>query len=149
MSHSNGAHAGAAVLARLVFRKRGGHRMVRLTEIDHVNIRTRDIPASARFYAELFELEARNAPGYPADFVQWMYNDKNRLFIHLRAYDTEPGSTGVVDHVAINCTDKAEFVRRLTAMGREFQTREVPEEGATVIYTQDPHGVMLECYFTD
>lgn len=124
--------------------------MVRLTEIDHVNIRTRDVAESAKFYAHVFGLEARNAPGgYPADYVQWMYNHQNRPFIHLRKFDIDPGETGVVDHVAINCTDRTEFLKRLAELGREWQTREIPEEGAVVIYTKDPHGVMLEVYFTD
>lgn len=81
--------------------------------------------------------------------MQWLYNDQNRPFIHLRLFDTEPGSTGVVDHVAVNCTGRAEFLNRLAELGRDWQTREIPEEGAVVIYTRDPHGVMLECYFTD
>lgn len=42
--------------------------MVRFTDIDHVNIRTRNVAESATYYARLFGLEARNAPGgYPSD----------------------------------------------------------------------------------
>jgi len=117
-----------------------------ITRLHHVNICTDDIRASARFYAEVFDLEARNAPGpYPAEMVQWMYNADNQPVIHLFKQKREPGSTGVIHHVALDCVGRNKIRERLDRVGARYQTRQ--EEGGAIIFMQDPHGVMLELYF--
>ncbi len=116
--------------------------------LDHVNIRTRDVGSSARFYVEQIGLEARNGPGsFPPDQVQWLCDGSGRPIIHLFRYDCEPGSTGPIHHVALNCSGKAELIARLEKHGTAFEVNEVASIGLTQIFTRDPHGVLLELNF--
>lgn len=121
---------------------------MRVNALDHVNIRTRDLAASARFYADLLDLEPRDPTTvYPGEKAKWMYDQGGRAIIHLRTFDCEPGSTGVIDHVALDCSGKADVLERVKALGMEFAKRQ--GEGWSVIYTRDPHGLMLELYFAE
>ena len=95
-----------------------------VTALDHVNIRTRDVHASARFYADLLGLEARGGPApFPPDQA--------------------------IDHVALACTGIGEVLERLKRIGAEFQVNEVPSMGLTLVFTRDPHGVLLELNFRE
>jgi catechol 2,3-dioxygenase-like lactoylglutathione lyase family enzyme len=122
---------------------------MRVTALDHVNIRTRDIKSSARFYVEQVGLEARDGPApMSPDQVQWLYDCNGRPIIHLFTFDCAPGPTGPIHHVALNCSGKAELIARLTKYGTAFEVNEVPSIGLTQIFTRDPHGVLLELNFT-
>jgi hypothetical protein len=118
-----------------------------VTRLHHVNICTDDVAVSARYYAELFDLEARNATGpHPAEMVQWMYNESGQPVIHLFKHKREQGSTGVIHHVAMDCnTGEEKILARLKRLGAKYQTRQ--DEGGSIIFMQDLHGVMLELYF--
>jgi catechol 2,3-dioxygenase-like lactoylglutathione lyase family enzyme len=116
--------------------------------LDHVNICTSDVARSARYYTELLDLEARNGPApFPPEIVQWMYNKTGEAIIHLYKQEREPGSTGVIHHVALNCSGKDEILERLKSRGAHFDMKQDPS--GWVIYTKDPHGVMLELYFPE
>ncbi len=122
---------------------------MRVTALDHVNIRTRDIKNSARFYVEQIGLEARNGPApFSPEQVQWLYDCNGRPIIHLFTFDCEPAPTGPIHHVALNCSGKAELIARLTTHGTAFEVNEIPSIGLTQIFTRDPHGVLLELNFT-
>jgi catechol 2,3-dioxygenase-like lactoylglutathione lyase family enzyme len=124
--------------------------------LDHVNIYTDDMPGSAKYYAELLELDVRNgpAPSRPEQ-VQWVYDEQNRPIIHLNARgapqafprDCPPGATGPIHHVALNCSGKDEMVGRLTSRGAEFKVQQIASIGLTQIFTHDPNGVLLELNF--
>ena len=129
---------------------------MRVNALDHVNIATEDLAGSARFYAELLELEVRDgpAPSRP-DLVQWVYDHQDRPIIHLNARgapqafarDCPPGPTGPIHHVALNCSGWDEVVKRLEARGAAYSTNEVAAIGLTQIFTHDPNGVLLELNF--
>jgi catechol 2,3-dioxygenase-like lactoylglutathione lyase family enzyme len=92
-----------------------------VTRLHHVNICTDDVAASARHYAELFDLEAKNATGpYPADMVQWMYNEGGQPIIHLFKHEREQGSTGVIHHGALDCVGKEKILARLNRLGAKI-----------------------------
>jgi catechol 2,3-dioxygenase-like lactoylglutathione lyase family enzyme len=129
---------------------------MRVNALDHVNIFTDDMPGSAKFYAELLDLDVRNgpAPSRPEQ-VQWVYDDQNRPIIHLNARgapqafqrDCPPGPTGPIHHVALSCSGKDEVESRLKARGVEFSLRGIESIGLTQIFTHDPNGVLLELNF--
>jgi len=86
---------------------------VRVDSLDHVNIITADLEGTARFYAELFGLEPRDAPPpLTHENARWIYDDAGRAILHLnslecpRHYDREvrPGPTGALHHVALRCS---------------------------------------------
>lgn len=120
---------------------------MRVDALDHVNIRTRDIAASAKFYADLLDLEVRNAPmGIAPEQARWLYDHSGHPIIHLFRFDCEPGPTGAIDHVALRCSGKIELLQRLKSRGLDFSVYE-PATGPTLVFVRDPHGVQLELNF--
>jgi catechol 2,3-dioxygenase-like lactoylglutathione lyase family enzyme len=120
---------------------------MRVNALDHVNIRTRDVAASARFYAELLDLEIRDVPmAIAPEQAQWLYDCSGHAIIHLFKFDCDPGSTGAIHHVALNCDGKEELLERLKRRGLDFSVHE-PAQGPTLVFTRDPHGVLLELNF--
>jgi hypothetical protein len=121
---------------------------MRVNALDHINISTVDLVGSAHFYADLLDLEIRNGPAMlPADQVRWLYDHKGHAIIHLVKRDPVPGATGPIDHVALNCSGKEDVLARLRARAAEFSVYEVAEMNQTLIFTRDPHGVLLELNF--
>ncbi|HLI65957.1 MAG TPA: VOC family protein [Caulobacteraceae bacterium] len=129
---------------------------MRVNALDHVNIFTDDMDASAKYYAELLDLDVRNGPApMRPEQVQWVYDDQNRPIIHLNARgapqafarDCPPGPTGPIHHVALNCGGKDEVIDRLKARGAEYSMNAIASIGLTQIFTQDPNGVLLELNF--
>lgn len=117
-----------------------------ITRLHHLNICSDDVAASVRYYAEVFDLEARDAPGgYPSDKVQWMHNANGDPVIHLFKYAAEQSSTGPIHHVAMDCTGRDQIAARLDRLGTKYQVRQ--DEGGAIIFMKDPHGVTLELYF--
>jgi catechol 2,3-dioxygenase-like lactoylglutathione lyase family enzyme len=117
--------------------------------LDHVNIRTPDLDASARFYADVLGLRIGDLPPMVTrDRARWLYDTADRPIIHLQRFDSEPGSTGPIDHVAMRCSGKAELLARLKRIGAQFRVFEL-SPGRTIVNMRDPHGVLLELNFAD
>lgn len=116
--------------------------------LDHVNIRTADVDASARFYAELLGLEPRATPmPLPPEKARWLFDHAGHPIIHLFNAEIQPGSTGPIDHVALRCSGKAELIEKLRKRGLHYDVYEASAE-LTLIFVRDPHGVLLELNFT-
>ncbi len=118
-----------------------------VTGLNHVNIRSRDVLASAAFYAKVLNLSAKTGPMATApEQSQWLLDANNQPIIHLRQYDTEPGPTGPIDHVALSCTDPEAMIAHLDALQIPFNR--FNGLGVTQLFLKDPHGVMLELQFS-
>lgn len=125
--------------------------------LDHVNIITDRLDATADFYAELLDLDRRDAPPpLTPQNAQWMYDKEERAIIHInstdcpRAYDREvtPGKlTGAVHHVALRCENYAAMLARLDARGADYKVNLVEAIGLRQIFTADPNNVLLELNF--
>ncbi len=125
--------------------------------LDHVNIITDRLDATAEFYKSLLGLDRRNAPApMTPQNAQWMYDGQDRPIIHINAADcprafereVEPGSlTGAIHHVALNCSGYDEVLGRVESMGGEFQINTVEAIGLRQIFTADPNNVLLELNF--
>lgn len=129
---------------------------MKVNALDHVNIITADLDGTARFYANLFDLERRNAPPpLTANHAQWMYDGDGRAILHLnsldcpRAYERDviPGPTGSIHHVALNCLGYDEVVGRLEGRGLSYQVNVIDSVGLRQVFTMDPNGVLLELNF--
>jgi catechol 2,3-dioxygenase-like lactoylglutathione lyase family enzyme len=128
-----------------------------VNHLDHVNIVTHDLPGTARFYVDLFDLEARNGPPPSRpDKVQWIYDGAGRAILHLNAVgalqvferDAQPGpTTGAVHHVALNCEGFADMEDRLKSRALDYQVNDVSSIGLKQIFLTDPNGVLLELNF--
>ena len=129
---------------------------MKVNALDHINIITADLAGAARFYAEMFDLETRNAPPpLTPENAQWMYDGEGRAIIHInsidcpRTYerDVTPGPTGSIHHVALNCSGYDDVIGRLDTRGLERQINMIDAVGLRQVFTMDPNGVLLELNF--
>jgi len=119
-----------------------------VTGINHVNIRTTDLAASARFYTEVLDFKFREGPQVSGQQPNWLYDKGGRPIIHLRILAPDSDSTGPIDHVALDCEGLPSVIERLKARGVEFKVAE-PRPDLTIVFVKDPHGLMLELNFRD
>ena len=129
---------------------------MRVEALDHVNIITADVAGTARFYAELFDLEPRDGPPpLTHDNARWMYDGNGRAIVHInsldcpRTYDREvhTGPTGALHHVALRCAGYDELRARLTRRGIGHQLNDVTAVGLRQVFLLDPNQVLLELNF--
>ncbi len=130
---------------------------MQVNRLDHVNIITDRLDATAEFYATLLGLERRNAPPpLTPDNAQWMYDGNGLAILHINSVDcprtfdraVAPGAeTGAIHHIALTCTGHAELIARVEAMSLEYQTNHVTAIGLTQVFTTDPNNVLLELNF--
>lgn len=125
--------------------------------LDHVNIITDRLDATARWYQAMLGLERRDGPPpLTPQTAQWMHDASGRAIIHInstdciRAYDraVEPGAiTGALHHVALRLSGYEEMKARLDAHGADYQENLVAAIGLRQIFTADPNNVLLELNF--
>jgi catechol 2,3-dioxygenase-like lactoylglutathione lyase family enzyme len=125
--------------------------------LDHVNIITDRLDATAEFYVQLLDLERRDAPPpLTPQQATWIYDREDRAIIHInsvdcpRTYDREvtPGeTTGALHHVALRCENYDAMIARLDARGADYKTNLVAAIGLRQIFTVDPNNVLLELNF--
>jgi catechol 2,3-dioxygenase-like lactoylglutathione lyase family enzyme len=129
---------------------------MRVNALDHVNIITADLDGTARFYAELFDLERRDAPPpISSKQAQWMCDATGRAILHINSLDcprfyqrdVRPGPTGALHHVALNCSGYEETMARLKSRDLKYQVSDVQAIGLRQIFSLDPNGVLLELNF--
>ncbi len=125
--------------------------------LDHVNIITDRLAETARFYAEVLDLEERDGPppSLPHQ-VRWIHDAGGQAILHLnsvdcpRAYDrmVAPGAeTGAIHHVALRCGEFDEVKARLDARGADYTVNDLSAIGLMQIFTTDPNNVLLELNF--
>lgn len=125
--------------------------------LDHVNIITDRLTETARFYAELLDLEERDGPPpMLPEQARWMYDAFGQAILHLNSADfprlfhraVAPGAeTGAIHHVALRCGEFETVKARLDARGAEYRINDVPSIGLRQIFTADPNNVLLELNF--
>ena len=130
---------------------------MQVNALDHFNLITDDLEATATFYQTLLSLERRNGPPpLTPDNAQWMCDHSGRPVVHINTpaapkaieRDTRPGpQTGAVHHIALNCTGHDEMIGRIEARGLEHHRNEITVIGLRQIFVQDPNGVLLELNF--
>ena len=130
---------------------------MKVEALDHVNSITDRLDETAQWYADLLDLERRDAPPplTPAT-AQWMFDAEGRAIIHInsvdchRTYDREvtPGAlTGALHHVALKLQGYEEVKARLDARGADYQENLVEAISLRQIFTADPNNVLLELNF--
>ena len=116
--------------------------------INHVNIRTTDVEASARFYTEVLDFKFRGGPLVMGREPNWLFDKSGHPIIHLRVMAPDSESTGPIDHVALDCEGLPLVVERLKQRDVKFDIANL-QPGVTIVFVKDPHGVMLELNFRD
>lgn len=127
--------------------------------LDHVNIRTADVPGTAAFFRDVLGLEARPAPGIgDIDRGCWIHDPAGHPIIHIGPVDTTYPSdhampftpargSGAVHHVALECTDLDDMLARLAGAGREVSRMDYDAAGLVQLFVQEANGVILELNF--
>ncbi|ESQ74312.1 VOC family protein [Asticcacaulis sp. AC402] len=124
--------------------------------LNHINIQTRDMAQTIRFYEELLGLEARVAPERDPSLRQWLYDSRDMAVIHLNLWGTDNtiarevvpgGHTGAIHHVAFECDGFDEMVRRLKARNLDYGFAEIPSIKLRQLFVTDPNNVLLELNF--
>ena len=119
-----------------------------VTGFNHVNIRTTDIAASARFFVEVLGMEFRQGEPIMGNRPSWLHDEAGRPIIHLRLREADGPGSGALDHVALDCRGKAAILARLDERGIRYAEVSDIFPGVTQVMFQDPHGITLELNFT-
>ena len=130
---------------------------MKVEALDHINIITDRLDETARFYADLLDLDRRDAPPpLTPQNAQWMYDAADRAIIHInstdcpRAYDRDVPQgalTGALHHVALRLQGYDEVKARLDERGADYKLNLVEAIGLRQIFTADPNNVLLELNF--
>ena len=128
--------------------------------LNHYSIRTTDLGAVERFYANVLGLSAGPRPDFPFPGV-WMYNGSHdnvaNAVVHIIGMDVKGlkkylgdrdvaslKGTGAVDHIAFFATGLVVMLGHLTTLGVPFRARETPSIGLYQLFLDDPCGVVVE-----
>jgi catechol 2,3-dioxygenase-like lactoylglutathione lyase family enzyme len=147
--------------------------MMEIKRIDHYSIRTLDVEASRKFYTEIIGLTVGPRPSFDFPGV-WLYNgeppanldnaENNYGIVHVMGVDrdnpqalidymggadpdTQIGSTGALDHIALAVTGRASMLDRCRRSNVGFFERTVPMLGLHQVFIKDPNGVTIELNF--
>jgi catechol 2,3-dioxygenase-like lactoylglutathione lyase family enzyme len=131
--------------------------MATVKALDHVNIQTADVAATARFFADVLDLEPRQPfPGADMAEVTWMFDAQDRPVVHVTRpgmtfaedAEIEPGpDTRALHHVAFECDGHSAMLARLHRLDLAFRQRDIPTMGLKQLFVRDPNGVLLELNF--
>ncbi len=130
---------------------------MQVSGIDHVNVLTDDLEATATFYEQVLELVRSENPSIRAGTAgYWMRDAAGAPIIHLVDRTTAPGryddhvpgeSTNGLHHVALRCTGFDAMRARLDARGIPYRFNDLPHIGLRQLFLADPNAVNLELNF--
>ncbi len=131
--------------------------------LNHYSIRTYDLEACRRFYADVLGLVVGPRPDFPFPGL-WLYaGDSARwanAVVHIIGIDRADPSgldqylgdrdnrqlqgSGAIDHVAFFATGLAAMRQTLARQGIAARERSVPGIGLHQVFVDDPNGIVVE-----
>jgi catechol 2,3-dioxygenase-like lactoylglutathione lyase family enzyme len=131
--------------------------------INHFSIRTTDLEASRRFYADVLGLTVGPRPAFPFPGL-WMYRgdhgDVANAVVHIIGTDrteekglddylgerdeTNLRGTGTIDHVAFFADGLSAMLEHLRSRSVAYRQRTVPSIGLHQVFLDDPNGCVIE-----
>lgn len=135
-------------------------------KLNHFSIRTTDLEASRRFYADVLGLTVGPRPEFAFPGL-WMYAGDHasvaNAVVHLIGIDRDDpqglqkylgeraeaslSGSGAVDHIAFFADGLAGTLAHLRGLGVAFRERTVPSIGLHQVFLDDPCGVVIELNF--
>lgn len=127
--------------------------------LDHVNIRTPDLPGTTAFFRDVLGLEARPAPGAPSiERGCWIHDPAGHPIIHIGPTDGRYPSDGAipfapargggaVHHVALECDDLPDMLARLDRAGRPVVRKDYDAALLVQLFVEEANGIVLELNF--
>ena len=131
--------------------------------LNHISIRTADLDASRRFYADVLGLSVGPRPDFPFPGL-WMYRgdhgDVANAVVHLIGIDrSDPdglkkylgdrdeaalAGSGAVDHIAFFADGLSAMLAHLKQQNVAYRERTVPSIGLHQLFVEDPCGIVIE-----
>ena len=115
---------------------------MRITRLDHVNIRTARLDVLVGWYEKVLGLHVGERPSFSFPGA-WLYAGDQAL-VHLVGVDTPPAAAGgaelQLEHFAFSATDGDAFQARLKAMGESYRLADLPDINSYQVNLWDPDG---------
>ncbi|KJZ25372.1 VOC family protein [Tritonibacter mobilis] len=120
--------------------------------LDHITIRTRDLPGTRAFLLTVFdELQERARPEAIHRIPgHWLYAG-DKPIIHLigaRGYGTDTAAEAY-DHVGIHLDDYRGFRAKLEALGIRYSAMDLEDLDERRLFFRTPSGPLIEAVFHD
>jgi catechol 2,3-dioxygenase-like lactoylglutathione lyase family enzyme len=130
-----------------------------IRSLDHVNIRTPQVEATAVFFRDALGMTVTPPPGLqPGVRAAWVLDDAGKPVVHIGdadgVYPTDghvpfvpARGGGSVHHIAFNCDDYHGIRQRLTRYGIEASENYMAQIGLRQVFVHDPNGIFVELNF--
>jgi catechol 2,3-dioxygenase-like lactoylglutathione lyase family enzyme len=130
-----------------------------INELNHFFVRAKDVEQSKAFYCDALGFEVMPRPDFP--FPGYWLGAGGKVHVHM-GLDGAPEGTyfymgtsnasarnnsGVVDHIAFQCSDAQGMAQHLKAQGLPIRTRHIANVALLQIFVADPDGLMIELNF--
>jgi len=118
--------------------------------LDHITIRTRDLPGTRSFLLEVFdELEERERPQAIRRIPgHWLYAHDKPIVHLIGAWGYGVDSAAeAYDHVGIQLDDYSAFRARLEALNIPYSKMDLAELGERRLFLRTPSGPLIETVF--
>lgn len=117
-----------------------------ISKLDHINIRTADLPGITAFYESVLGLEKGPRPPFGSD-GSWMYAGGHPI-VHISLRRGEPmQGDSQFDHVAFTASNLQGTLERLRAKKVPYHCVVVPESNVRQVFFHDTEGNKLELDF--
>lgn len=125
--------------------------------LDHVNVRTRDVQGTVKFFSDVLGLTAGEAPGMNPNEFAWLFTPAGTPIFHVQldrsdSLATVPENrlrTGPIHHIALDCAGHDAAITRLKALGITYRLNDVTAANLKQIFLVDPNGILLELNYHD
>jgi len=121
-------------------------------KLDHVTIRTRDLPATRDFFLKVFDLTEgerplavqRRIPGH------WLYSEAHPL-VHIIGSQGHGSDLAAeaIDHVGFRMQGYAEFRNKLDQIGIRYSTMDLADLEERRLFFRASGGPLLEGVFSE
>ena len=119
--------------------------------LDHITIRTRDLPATRSFFLTVFGLEEgqrplaiRRIPGH------WLYSEGRPLIHIIGSQEYGIGRPAeAIDHVGLRLEGYADFRKKLDRLGIHYSPMDLADIQERRLFFHAPGGPLLEAAFSE
>lgn len=112
---------------------------MQLGRLDHVNVRTANVPAMVAWYEKVLGMPSGKRPPFPFPGA-WLYAGEHAVVHLVGVADNPENRDPKIEHFALQAKGLAAFEARLAELGERYEKRVVPGFGIVQINVWDPDG---------
>ena len=121
-------------------------------KLDHVTIRTRDLPATRDFFLKVFDLTEGERPLAIQHRIpgHWLYSEGHPL-VHIIGSQGQgiDRAAEAIDHVGFRMRGYAELRNKLDQLGIRYSTMDLADLEERRLFFRAPGGPLLEAVFSE